>query len=173
MLVTVPASIDRWPMTRAQSQGAAAALLCSLLLQGCGAGFYEGIEVACIICGILGTLATIITCCYGMSKSPNRARPAFIACWVLFFLTLCVWVGLGIQQAFANCETFRSLEPDACAFWESSHAVATELVEWAEQQKVINLQQRNTMLKEISRRAGVRAPSSRKKPASWTRLAPD
>jgi len=54
---------------------------------------------------------------------------------------------------------------------ESSHAVATDVVEWAEQQKIINLEQRNKLLKEIAHRAG--APSARKKGSSWGRLAPD
>jgi len=50
---------------------------------------------------------------------------------------------------------------------ETSHAVATDVVDWALQQKIINLDQRHRMLKEIAQRAGAR------KLNSWTRLSPD
>ncbi|CAK9058705.1 unnamed protein product [Durusdinium trenchii] len=49
---------------------------------------------------------------------------------------------------------------------ETSHAVATDVVDWALHHKIINLEQRHRMLKEIAQRAGAR------KPNSWTRLSP-
>lgn len=46
---------------------------------------------------------------------------------------------------------------------ETSHAVATDVVDWALQQKIINLEQRHRMLKEIAQRAGGRClPQSRR-----------
>lgn len=48
---------------------------------------------------------------------------------------------------------------------ETSHAVATDVVDWALQQKIIDVNQRHRMLKEIAQRAGAR------KLNSWTRLS--
>eukprot|EP00913_Durusdinium_trenchii_P000974 g899.t2 len=49
---------------------------------------------------------------------------------------------------------------------ETSHAVATDVVDWALHHKIINLEQRHRMLKEIAQRAGAR--HLERKPSTWT-----